>query len=110
MCKRTKTLKLCTCDFQEISDNFWSYYRTESINNEMIIGEIVAPYNFESQLNNSKTNFIANLLNQKNCFDIELKPQENDSLVLQLELKSGNVKRFNFKFIQNSWVNIEADN
>lgn len=110
MCKKTNSLKLCTCNSLEDPLNFWSYSRPDSINNEMIIGEIVAPYSFQSHLNNSKSDYISNLLNKENCFDIAIKHLENDRLLLQIELEKGDIMKFFFKYIDNSWVNIDDNN
>lgn len=110
MCEISEKLKLCTCNSVDNILNYWIYYKNESRNNETIIGEVVAPYNFQKESAIQTSSQLIKMLNQQNCFDFEINHFENDQLLIQIEIKQGVIKKYYFKYKLGRWHSMEAGN
>ena len=76
MCEISEKLKLCTCNSVDNILDYWIYYKNESRNNETIIGEVIAPYNFQKESASETSSQLIKMLNQQNCFDFEINHSE----------------------------------
>lgn len=108
MCKVSKELKLCSCG-GEVSeadlarlDNHWMYERLGTGEQTLLkLGEAVIHIDEVERLNLAR---LREILNERNCFDFELVPKENDRLHLWFTFKeSPNKKHFEFKYEEGAW-------
>lgn len=83
MCKVSDKLKLCTCKTKNVErlKHYWILKRHNGQNN-CIVGEAILPANIGDQADKINEKAILEMLNEGNCFDIELQHQQNDMLEL----------------------------
>ena len=108
MCRVSEELKLCSCG-GEVSeadvvqlDNYWIYERLGNGEQTLYkIGEAVFHLDEIDRLNLPR---LKQLLNERNCFDFELVPQEKDRLHLCFTFKEPPCKKyFEFKYEEGAW-------
>jgi len=90
MCKISDQLKLCTCHAveEEPETHYWVLYRYRE-SNMLTVGEVMLPPQFYPEIEQYNHDALARLLNQENCFDFEVRLEENDRLELNLRVKPG---------------------
>ena len=85
MCKVSDKLKLCTCKIKNVYQlkHYWILYKYQK-SNEHLVGESVLPQQFKIGIENDEynANQLATLLNDGNCFDIDLTINHKDILEL----------------------------
>ncbi|MEI7802199.1 MAG: hypothetical protein WCI97_06125 [Bacteroidota bacterium] len=115
MCKVSDKLKLCSCktEIVETLKHYWILSRPNGTEGN-IIGEIMPPAYIGEQMEHLNESTLRKLLNNGNCFDVELKLQENDTLSLhftcyqnhngkQLDNYYGNYLVYAVKYINGTW-------
>jgi len=117
MCTVSDKLKLCSCETKNVKklERYWILKRPKKSEFEMM-GDMIlpAPIGVEADKLNIQT--LLEQLNSGNCFDIELKHQENDELELHFGFKPSEEDRqrnpylrekdflsYVFKFIDGQW-------
>ena len=83
MCKVSDKLKLCSCktEIVETLKHYWILNRPNGFDARML-GTIMPPANIGEQMERLNESTLRKLLNNGNCFDVELDLQENDTLSL----------------------------
>ena len=121
MCKVSDQFKLCTCITKNVQGlkHYWVLKRpTKGL--LQAVGELVMPANIGAAEDKFNKHLILTLLNKENCFDIELKHQEKDTLQLHFTVKENHEKKSNifadgsylayaFKFKNGKWIANEND-
>ena len=94
MCKVSNKLKLCSCKVSNIKTlkDYWILNRPTDTN-ECIMGEAILPADIGEQAERYNITALRKLLNDGNCFDIEIQHQENDILELHFTYKAKSNKR-----------------
>lgn|SRR5690606_5627073 len=112
MCKITNKLILCSCDTDlDFHDNHWALNRFRNGKEEIMIGQPMMPYDLDQETESYNISFLANLINQGDCFDFEAEFQEKDQLVLFLKNEKGfqEDKIYAFEFSGQKWSTVESE-
>ena len=112
MCKVSNKLKLCTCTKPlENLKHYWIFHRFIKGKNEFVIGEPIMPEYFLFTNHPDNESIIEELLNNKNLFDVDIIPKNNDRLELSLTCKDPIVRlmTFGFEYKSSKWKTIEYD-
>lgn len=119
MCNFDKEFKLCTCDKQEIQHRKNTRkHKKEQKDKEVFVWTLYTyKGNFESFMDGMtaipteklgkqefSSEYILYQLNQKNCFDFEYSPKEDDYLVIEVETKNWNDRIMPFIYRENKWI------
>ena len=107
MCEVSKNLKLCTChsDMDEI-ENVWMYARFVDGKRHFILGEPMVPNYINPATNKVNKMRITRMLNQRNCFDIEINHMDKDQLHLSFDKYS---LFYSFEYRNNKWKSIQSE-
>ncbi|OYU84105.1 MAG: hypothetical protein CFE24_08185 [Flavobacterium sp. BFFFF2] len=83
MCQVSDKLQLCSCETKDATrlKHYWVLKRPNGENNDML-GLAILPAHIGKQADKLNEDIISQMLNDGNCFDVELKHQENDILAL----------------------------
>jgi hypothetical protein len=83
MCQVSDKLKLCSCETKDVErlKHFWVLKRHNG-ENICIVGIAILPAVIGKKANKLNEEVLCKMLNEGNCFDIELKHQQNDILEL----------------------------
>jgi hypothetical protein len=121
MCTVSNKLKLCTCKTKNAVQlkHYWVLKRHNGEQN-CIIGQAILPANIGEQADKLNKELIGKLLNDGNCFDVELQHQENDILELHFSFKAdpkkymmlpcqGNYLAYAFKLKKGVWKKTDFD-
>jgi hypothetical protein len=118
MCEISDQLRLCTCAITELETlkDYWVLYRPDGGNN-VLVGMTKLPANFYITQNESNEKKLLHLLNEGNCFDVDLNQQEGDVLELHLACMPENADELNtlpylaytFKWENRKWGKTEYD-
>lgn len=114
MCKISDHLKLCTCKKKDVENlqHYWILYKYQK-REIFLVGETIPPQKFDIGIENDAYNFIrlAAMLNEGNCFDIDLTPGFRDILQFNFTYHSnpeaGNKKKslvYEFIYKKNKWM------
>ncbi|NHN25180.1 hypothetical protein FIA58_005760 [Flavobacterium jejuense] len=80
MCKITSKIKLCTCKATSTENlqNYWCLYRFNKDKNEMIVGEAVMSFKFDTLNHEVNKVVLEKRLNEEDSFDVKLvfKPKD----------------------------------
>jgi len=122
MCKVSDQLKLCTCHAveEEPETHYWILYKYRESNAQMI-GLVMFPIKFSLDVESYNRKTLEHLLNVKNCFDFNVKLDENDRLELNLYVDIEQEKhlrskakiletkfvRYEFEYKNGKWVDAE---
>ena len=121
MCKVSNNLKLCSCKTPNVETlkHYWILHRpTEK--NEFMIGEAIMPIYIEESIQRYNVTVLRKLLNEGECFDVDIKHQENDVLEFNFSFKpnpdkqfpiyiQGNYLAYAFVFKSGRWKKITYD-
>ncbi len=107
MCEVSKNLKLCTChsSIDEL-ENVWMYTRFIEGKEEYIIGMPMLPYGINPATDKANRYRICRMLNQRNCFDIEIQHMDKDQLHLSFDKYS---LFYSFEYRNNKWKSIQSE-
>lgn len=89
---------------EELPENYWVLQRYVKNEHMFLIGEAMAPYYVEKHLVNEK--IMAGWLNEKNCFDRNIRLKENDGLEIVLR-RNEKCAKYLYKFRTGQWVSVE---
>ncbi len=83
MCKVSDQLRLCSCKATNVEKlkHYWILKRHDGGSN-FILGEAILPADIGEDANKINVSTLAKMLNNGNCFDIEMQHQENDIMEL----------------------------
>ncbi len=115
MCKVSDKLKLCSCktEIVETLKHYWILNRPNGIEASML-GTIMPPAYIGEKMERLNESTLRKLLNNGNCFDVELDLQENDTLSLHFTCNQnhngkqfvdfyGSYLLYAFKFKNGKW-------
>jgi len=113
MCEVSAYLKLCTCNSENVEGfpHYWLLQRAPE-EHAIIVGQALLPADIGDEANQLNETTIEKALNERNCFDIDVKPQENDLLHLYFTyrpdfsdpiLHSNDYIAYAFKYIHHLW-------
>jgi len=121
MCKVSDQLKLCTCHGvgEEPKTHYWVLYQKGG--GGEAVGEVMFPPQFLPEIQEHNLALLERLLNQGNCFDFDIKLEENDRLELHLHVDPEQEKKlifmgtstipefvdYKFRYRQGEWVDAE---
>ena len=121
MCKISDKLKLCTCKTENVEQlkHYWILKRHNGQPN-CIVGEAILPANIGEQSDRINEKTIVKMLNECNCFDIDLQHLEGDILELHFTFYAdpekyfmppcyGNFLAYAFKFKKGIWRKTNFD-
>lgn len=105
MCKPSDKLQLCTCALtRKLPDNYWVLHRYVGSKNEMVVGEVMAPYFSQEYL--SVYAQLLNHLNDRMCFDKLPDLQVHDILIIYLRNKKSH-DQYAFRYTGKDWEEFE---
>ena len=85
MCKSGPHFKFCTCDPENLGENYWRLNRGSSVEPYLIVGSIGEPYGDHSF---DREHFLAERIifdiNNNPVFDFDYNPTEGDTFELQM--------------------------
>ena len=94
MCKVSNQIKFCTCgpntEIEEL-DNYWVFYRRNPDKNEMIIGDTLLPSELDPKDRVYNQKLLEKRINESDAFDVPLKPQSGDRLIIHLTTPMGDI-------------------
>ena len=99
MCKVSDKLWLCSCevvDFESLK-HYWKLNRPTG-EDDWIVGQAMLPADIGEEAEKYNYTLLRKLLNEGNCFDIEIQPSENDILVLYFTYKPTSTKRIQMPY------------
>ncbi len=121
MCKVSDKLKLCSCKTQDIRKlkHYWILKRNDG-GNLSLVGETMLPINISEKAEKLNIDTLCKLLNEGNCFDIEMQHRQNDILELHFtcfaernnfnnEPWNGDFLVYAFRFKNNKWRKTDYD-
>ncbi|MBK8518407.1 MAG: hypothetical protein IPL55_19620 [Saprospiraceae bacterium] len=107
MCEVSNKIIFCTChsDLDELEDA-WIYARFVDGKEEYIIGMPIMP-NFINPVTHKANRYrICRMLNQRNCFDIDILHIDRDQLHLSFDKYS---LFYSFEYRNSKWRSIESE-
>lgn len=118
MCKISDRLKLCTCKTEDVEllKNYWILYKYKK-SNVFLMGEPMLPQYYEigKETNEYNYNKLEELLNTRNCFDIDIEINNKDILELNFTYSFSSEKIqqihlvYEFVYKNNKWRANEYD-
>ena len=110
MCTISNKIKFCTCKATSTNTlkHYWALYRRNKDKNEITVGEVLLPYEFDP---NFKSNYSAleNRLKDADTFDIPINFKDRDVLKIVFNNHSTRVV-YGFEYMKEEWVRYEIDN
>ena len=121
MCKVSDKLKLCSCKTQDIRKlkHYWILKRNDG-GDLSVVGEAMLPANIGDEADKVNADTLCNMLNEGNCFDIEMQHRQNDILELHFTYYAdrnnfmnlpwnGNFLVYAFRFRNKKWRKTDYD-
>lgn len=118
MCTVSDQLKLCTCKTEDIEQlkQYWILYKHQK-SKMVMIGEPLLPQGSEISEENDEYNkaTLSKLLNERNCFDINLTIHNGDILELNFSCPSKTQPEqtvhltYEFVYKKSKWITHESD-
>lgn len=118
MCKLSNKLKLCSCKTKDI-EKLQHYWKLQTHNGlpSYIVGEAMLPANIGKLSDRYNINVLKTMLNNENCFDIEMMHREGDRLELHfsyVEIENhmpfnGHFLAYTFIYKNGKWKNTDFD-
>jgi hypothetical protein len=118
MCQVSQQLKLCTCKTTDVTrlKHYWRLCRHNG-GTDGIVGETLLPANIGEAADRLNSKLLLALLNEANCFDVELALQPKDILELHFTCHTeeltmpweGNFLVYAFVYKNGKWYKGEYD-
>ena len=108
MCDLSKNFKLCSCDGDKLplEKVGWILERkNETLPNRYLKGKVAK--DFTSTHEQQLKILIEEQLNQKNCFDFDYSPMEDDLLKIKRK-KEGPIRWYIYRFVKGLWQKDES--
>lgn len=113
MCTVSDKLKLCTCKIENVEQlkHYWILYKYQK-SEIVLMGEPMLPQEYEISTDNDEYNKakLEILLNERNCFDIDLTLSNKDILELNFTYASKSQPEntihlvYEFVYKKNKWI------
>lgn len=115
MCKVSDKLKLCTCGVDDINElpHYWILYKYAD-KGIWRVGQPIFPAVIGERTETHNIDTLQKLLNDGNCFDFEVKLEENDRLVftftcvdnanMMVSSHRGNYLEYTFVWKNGAWI------
>jgi hypothetical protein len=121
MCTVSSKLKLCSCKttHAETLKHYWVLKRPDG-GNQTIVGQAILPANIGKQAHKINTELLGRMLNEGNCFDVDMQHQPGDILELHFSYDAGqetgeyspihgDYLAYAFTFSNSKWKPVEFD-
>ena len=121
MCKVSDKLKLCSCKTQDIRElkHYWILKRNDG-GDLSVVGETMIPVNIGEKADKLNADTLCVMLNEGNCFDVEMQHRQNDILELHFTCIAdrnnvlnghwnGNFLEYEFRFRNKKWRKAHYD-
>ena len=112
MCQISNTLKLCTCIAASTNQlqNYWVLHRRNKDKNEMIVGQVMLPFEWINPNFKKNYDLLENRVNEADVFDVPIVFKAKDVLELVFN-NNDDSKRvtYGFKYFKKQWIKSEID-
>ena len=105
MCKVSDKIKFCICSAADASSHkhYWVLHRFVEGKDVMLFGEIMPAYGIDPDINKYNKALLRKRVNEKDAFDMDLQPGEDDRLEIIFKCKDRRIS-YGFKFHNGKWV------
>jgi hypothetical protein len=112
MCIVSNSIKFCTCKARNANQlqHYWQLYRRNKDKNEIIVGEVLLPYETVDLNYKSNQKTLLSRVNEPNAFDIPLMLQDND--ILEIVFNNNDFYKrmvYGFKYTKDQWKIYKID-
>jgi hypothetical protein len=113
MCQISESLKLCTCDKEELesSKNTWVLSRAKpeaDREDDVIVGLYLPPRALHSQTEEINVLKLGQMINSGSCFDTPITIRDGDELTFYIESSKQRDEQliYCFRFFHHIWLNV----